>query len=152
MSWSRRSLLAALALAGCGFRPALGPTGVLPRRGMIALQGPQSRDGYAVLQELELRLGAPNAPSHQLTFSISMARERVIDDGAQSTQRDHLRGEAGWILLEGGQEKARGTARRFVTLDVGNGLIKDTASADSAQARLASALADEILRQVLAAL
>lgn len=153
MLLSRRSLIIGLlATAGCGFTPVYGPGGSAPRKGLFALRGPQNVDGYHLLQQLELRLGAPSNPEYQLEFDITTSRGRVADDPTLRTQSDHLVGTANWTLRKSGATVGSGTARRFVSVAIGGGLIRDDARNDDAQARLAQALADEILRQVWAVL
>lgn len=151
--WSRRGiLLGLLAVAGCGLRPVYGPAGAVARRGMFALQAPQTRDGYAVLQQLELRFGAPADAPYRLSFDLDTSTERVADDAPQNTQRDHLVGIADWTLRSDAGVVGTGRARRFVSYAAGDGLIQDEAAREDARARLAEAIADEIQRQVWAVL
>lgn len=151
--WSRRGiLLGLLAAAGCGLRPVHGPGGAVARRGMFALQAPQTRDGYAVLQQLELRFGAPADPQYRLRVDLDTSTERVADDAPQNTQRDHMVGVADWTLRGDTGLIGSGRARRFVSYAADDGVVQDEAARDDARARLADALADEIQRQVWAVL
>lgn len=151
--WSRRaSVLGLLAVAGCGLSPVYGTGGNGVRRGLIALQAPKNRNAYPLLEQLELRFGTPTNPQYQLSFTLSTSRDRAADDSAQKTRRDLLVGTANWTLRDANGERARGTARRFVSLALGGEVMVSDAVVADANARLADTLAEEIQRQVWTAL
>ena len=73
-SSDRRSLLfalAALPLAGCGFRPAFAPGG--PAADLfdrVAIEPPADKNGFDLVERLEERLGRTHAPAYRLGYRI----------------------------------------------------------------------------------
>lgn len=151
MSWSRRSVLLGLAAAGCGFTPVYGPGGVR-RQGLFSLRGPQTEDGYALLDRLETRLGAPNAPQYQLQVNVSVGQSEVINDAARAIARDHLTGTITWTLRKGGTTLASGADERFVSVGKRGTFISNDAAYRDARERLLDTLIDAMMPQIWAAL
>ncbi len=158
----RRALLAGLGagLSGCGFRPVYAP-----RAGLAA--GPQQelgaidvalipdRPGQLLRQALQERLdrgGMAEAKRYQLSISYNLSGVGVGVQPDTSVTRLRLTSAATWTLrqLNPGQTLvANGTAR---ALDGYNVLDQQYFAADmeneSADRRLAEALADEVVLQI----
>lgn len=141
MSWSRRSLLAALALAGCGFAP-VHRAGV---QGQVAITAPQTPLGYALLDRLEQRLGPPRAPAYALNVTVDMQTDRL-------PAADHatLVATATWALT--GVAEASGTVRHFASYQTDDTVLSLEAAERDAEARLARGLADQIVTAIRAAI
>lgn len=79
MWWSdRRAFLAglgALALAGCGFRPAYAPGGTgTALQGRVQARDPSTRADFQFLAAFEERLGRPERPFFLLQYDITVTR------------------------------------------------------------------------------
>lgn len=97
----------ALPLAGCGFTPLYGDTGVSGGLSRIAVSTPDDRLGYRLREQLEDALGFDRsaAPAYRLTTELQAERRplgRRIDDTAS---RYELTVRALWTLApaDGGQ-------------------------------------------------
>ena len=146
-------LLAALPLAGCGFTPAYAPGGpAAGLRGRIAVQEPDDRDTFLLVQQLEQRLGRADAPTHDLRYSIATNS----NSGGFTTEGDITRyqlfGTANWTLnaRDGGARVAGGTARSFTSWSTTGSTVAGLAAEQDAARRLMVILADQIASQIIA--
>ena len=100
-SFDRRGLLAGFAaLAGCGFTPAYGPGGTAEGlRGRIEVAQPVDEEGFALVNRLEERLGAPVDPDYRIVAEIRIEEEGVgfLPDGTIS--RYNVLGRVDWRML-----------------------------------------------------
>ena len=148
MSWSdRRNLLAglgALALAGCGFRPAYAPGGTgRTLQGRVRAADPVTRADFQFLTALEERLGRPEAARFDLAYRITVGR---ID----GTTRVLLTGRADYTLTEGGAERARGQVVAETAFSTTATQLASQAAEDDAELRLMRMLADSVVQRLLA--
>lgn len=155
MSWSRRGVLAALALVpACGFTPAYAPGGRgAALDGAVSVRQFDTVDGYTLALALRNRLGPPDTPRYELTYSVSVASEAVAVTTAQSTRRFNLIGRAPYRLedMATGQVLASGTAQAFSSYSaLGTSVATEAAERDGRE-RLMRLLADRIVVDLIAA-
>ncbi|MBW7920493.1 MAG: hypothetical protein H3C51_00135 [Rubellimicrobium sp.] len=157
MWWSRptrRGLLGAgLALAGCGFVPAMGEGGAGRFRGATAITAPATVDGYRLLARIEDRLGRADAARWHLTVTLDTDESSAAYGADGSIGRATVTGQAGWRLTEGadGPLVGEGRARAFAGYDSGlSNTVALRAAAIDAHERLMVQLADQIVTQMLA--
>lgn len=147
---ARRALLAApLALAACGFRPALAPGSL----GRVAFVAPPTRAGVVLVRRLQERLG-PAGPDAPYRLDVDLDAETVIAavDPNQVTTRVRLDGAAAFALRDAsGAVLLRDQAQAFAAFDATGTVVSLDASGRDAEARLARLLADRIADRVLAA-
>lgn len=146
-------LLAALPLAACGFTPAYAPGGAAAGlRGRIAVQEPDNRDTFLLVQQLEQRLGRAEAPTHELRYTVSTNSNTggFTTDG--DITRYQLFGSANWTLnkREGGGRVAGGTARSFTSWSTTGSTVAGLTAEEDAARRLMVILADQIASQIIA--
>lgn len=142
MSWSRRGALIGLAaLAGCGFAPVHQARA----RGQIAFRVPQTPEGFALLERLEERFGAPQSPRYHLEVTLS-----VSDDSIRAAHHRTLTGQAHWTLS--GAAQARGSLHHSASYLTNGTTVSGEAARRDAQIRLARGLADRITPAIWAAL
>jgi LPS-assembly lipoprotein len=152
MSWSDRlCALALLALAGCGFTPALAPGG--PAAGLrdaVTVTGGETVFDYRLRTALEDRLGS--GAVYDLTFAakVDEVQAAVTQDG--TITRFNVTGQADWVLRDtAGTEVARGEARGFTSyLTTGSTVATEAAQRDAAD-RLAVVLAEQIVARLIIA-
>lgn len=171
-SYDRRAVLLSLAaLAGCGFSPVYGPGGAAEGlRGEIEVDPPVDAAGYDLVQQLELRLGQPQAPRYRLAADIALGEEGLGITTDQEITRYHLNGEVEYRLIEIGTDEqvAGGTVRNFTgysapvfapgelppALQRSDAIAGNTVSVlsaqDDARERLMTILADQIVARLLA--
>ena len=148
MLWSdRRSLLAglgALALTGCGFRPAYAPGGTgRALQGRVRAADPVTRGDYQFVMALEERLGRPEAVRFDLAYVITV--ERIT-----GTTRVLLTGRADYTLTEAGAERARGRVTAETAYSITATQLAVQTAEDDAEMRLMRMLADSVVLRLLA--
>ena len=92
-------LLPVLALAGCGFRPALGDNGAAQvYMGRVRAADPVDEAGFAFVRQIEARLGRASVVDYDLAYSITTSSDGVgiTPDGAIT--RYNVTGVARWTL------------------------------------------------------
>ena len=142
-----------LALAACGFQPAYGPSG--PAKGLqgrIRVNDPSSKNGFDLVQRLEERLGHPQAPVYDLSFSINTNTTGVGITPDDSTTRYHLHGEVIWSLIkrESSQRVGGGRVTNFTAYSATGSTVAELTSRVDAERRLMRMLGDQIVTQILA--
>lgn len=141
--WSRRGIIAALLLAGCGFQP-LHQQSSLPR-GSIAFTAPETVVGYRLIERLEDRLGVSNAARYVLTTELTIKQETAVVTSGQDTERFRFVGGANWRLTESGTQVASGSVNGFTSFSASSTAVTTQAARRDAEARLAVLLADRIV-------
>lgn len=149
---SRRGvLLGPLLLAACGFAPAYGPGGPGERlRGSIAVEAPDSPDGFRLRARLEDRLGRAEGAAALLTVepSVESFGAGITPEGAIT--RYDLDGRAAWRLASSsGAVLAEGEASAFTGYSATGTTVASRAAAEDARERLMILLADEIVARLL---
>ncbi|MEO0679625.1 MAG: hypothetical protein AAF192_04325 [Pseudomonadota bacterium] len=163
MSWSDRrgvlrlatAALAAGALNGCGFRPALGPDG--ERRalfGQTSLSVPRGRLGAALRDVLEARLGraAPGAP-WRLEADLRLEEQGLAITPDSSITRFVVRGRSVWTL-DGPEGFGRrgGEARALSAYSATDSLFATREARRAAEERVAQELGERLADAASAAL
>ena len=157
MSFNRRHILkltAALPLAGCGFAPVYGTNGAgQSLRGRIAYRAPNTPEGFRLRTRLEDRLGRVEQGDYLLTVQLDIAEVAVVISTAQDINRFNLPGKATWTLTEPGNDTplASGTAETFTAYSAFGTTVATREAQDDARDRLAIALADLIVTDLIAA-
>lgn len=164
MWWSRRSLLlAAVAFAGCGFTPVYGPGGSAEGlRGSIAIDAPADEDGFALVRQLQDRLGQADTARYRLSAAINVSETGLGITPDQDVTRIRLRGQLRYriratdseiVLTNGVVEGFTGYSAPVVTSGdskiAGNTVSVLTAERDARQ-RLMVILADRLVTRLLA--
>jgi LPS-assembly lipoprotein len=143
--------LSALALAGCGFTPALGPSGsAAALHGRVAIDEPSDIDGFELVHALEAELGAPEAPLYQLSADIRVANEGVGILPDQTITRFNVLGLVDYRLTEiaTGETVASGQVTNFTTYSATSTTVATTSAQRDARDRLMVILADQIAAEI----
>ena len=144
-------MLGLLALAGCGFTPAYGPGGSGERlRGRLAVEAPDTVDGFRLRTRLEDRLGRAEGPQAVLTVepSVEAVEAGITPEGAIT--RYNLQGRAAWRLdSAAGLTLAQGEVTAFTGYSATGTTVATRAAEEDARERLSVILADEILARLL---
>lgn len=146
------TLMAALPLAACGFAPAYAPGGAAGRlRGRVAVAAPTDRNGFELVRQLEMRLGAPEAPLFDLSTSLSLSRISAGITPDNEITRYQLQGTAIWSLSQSSDNArvAGGMARSFTSWSATGSTIAGLAAEEDAERRLMVILADQIVTQLI---
>ncbi|MGR3434520.1 MAG: LPS assembly lipoprotein LptE [Shimia sp.] len=149
MSWSRRGLLlGGVALAGCGFTPALVPGAGL--RGTVRVDAPDTIEGFTLVRALERNLGRAEAPVLGLSVAVDVAEDGVAVNAAQDVQRFELIGTAAFRLrrLDDLAVVQSGEVRAFTGYSTTGTTVATRTAREDALARLMQILADRIVARL----
>lgn len=160
--YSRRwVLIAGLALAGCGFTPVYGPSGVAAGlKGSVAVETPTNKDDFDLVKQLELRLGVADVAKYRLSYSLSVSRDGVGVTPAQEIIRYNLVGKVNFSLLDqNGVTVTSGSVNNFTSYSVDpvnvtsdppstNSTMSTLAARRDARTRLMVILADQIVTRL----
>ena len=154
MSWSRRSLLiAALALAACGFTPVYGPGGTGGKLfGQIRTADPSTPDEFTFAGRIAERLGPDQAARFALAYKLRIAVVSQAITSEEVTTRYSLNGSADFVLTDAtlGQEITRGQVSTFTSYSTTGTTIATMSAEQDAHDRLARMLADQVVTRLLA--
>lgn len=155
MSWlDRRTFLALpFALSACGFRPANSPGGGAGRlRGHVLAADPGDRNGFDFVGRIEERLGRPEAPLYQLTYTIQTDLHGVGLTARDRTTRQQLTGQVDYVLkdITTGSVITSGQVHSFTGYAATGSTIAGLAAEEDAARRLMRILADQIVTRLLA--
>lgn len=152
----RRRLVLALAaaglVAGCGFAPAYGPGGVAEGlQGQIAVDAPDTRNAFALVERLEARLGRAGAAPYRLSYRIETESDALGITTEQETTRYNLTGKLRYQLrdLDGGVLNSGDISAFSAYSATGSTLATLTAQRD-AEGRLMVMLADQLVTRLIA--
>ena len=157
LSFNRRTLLtfiAALPVAGCGFTPVYGTDGATRTlRGRIAYRAPDTPEGFRLRTRLEDRLGRVERGDYLLTVEMDIDEVAVVISSAEDINRFNLPGKATWTLTEPGNDTplASGVAQTFTAYSAFGTTVATQEAQDDARNRLAIALADLIVTDIIIA-
>ncbi len=146
--------LAALPLAGCGFQPVYGTGGpAAALRGRIAFRAPNTPEGFRLRARLEDRLGRVEQGDYLLTVELDIREVSLVISSQQDINRFNLPGTARWTLTPAGQDApvATGEAETFTAYSAFGTTVATSEAQDDARDRLAIALADLIVTDLMVA-
>lgn len=147
-------VLAALPLAGCGFTPVYGTDGsARTLRGRIAYRAPNTPEGFRLRTRLEDRLGRVEQGDYLLTVQLDIDEDAVVISSAQDINRFNLPGKATWELTEPDNDTPleSGTVETFTSYSAFGTTVATREAQDDARDRLAIALADLIVTDIIVA-
>lgn len=148
----RAALIGPLLLAACGFAPAYAPEGPGRRlRGRIAVDAPDTPDGFRLRAALEDRLGrasAPGAARLVVAPEVGAVPGGLLPDGTAA--RERLDGRLAWRLVSpAGTGLAEGTEEAFAGATVAGPAASVRAARRDARERLMVLLADRLVASLL---
>ncbi|MEM9811604.1 MAG: hypothetical protein AAF913_02955 [Pseudomonadota bacterium] len=153
MWWSRRALLAPLALAACGFEPLYAPgSAAASLEGRIVLGEPEGRFGFLLRDRLETRFGAPEAPLYRLIVVTRLSEEDSAILTETAISRINLSGRSSFSVtrLDGPEELIGGEVRAFTSYNTTASPFAADVAGQEAERRLAISLADQIVLRLTA--
>ena len=145
-------VLAAAALAGCGFTPVYGPDGTgAALLGQLSLDPPQDRNDYLLQRRIEERLGQATAGAWRLSTQI-----KTDDIGLGFTKdgditRYNINGTTDYILRRTSSSEIfrQGKIQHFTSYSATGTTVATLAAKRDAEVRLMTILADQIIDQLL---
>ena len=145
-------VLAAAALAGCGFTPVYGPDGTgAALLGQLSLDPPQDRNDYLLQRRIEERLGQATAGDWRLSTQI-----KTDDIGLGFTTdgditRYNINGTTDYTLRRTGSSEIfrQGKIQHFTSYSATGTTVATLAAKRDAEVRLMTILADQIIDQLL---
>jgi LPS-assembly lipoprotein len=151
--WScdRRTLvLGALALGACGFQPVYGPGGAGNRLlGQIALDAPDTVDGYVFTRRFEERMGRGTGP-YRLALRLETDRQDLGTTSVGNITRYRLIGRVFYSLTgSDGQVQAEGRTNAFTGYSTTGSTVATLAAERDAGQRLMTLLADQVIDQLI---
>jgi LPS-assembly lipoprotein len=153
--YSRRSvLLAPLALAACGFTPALAPGGAATALlGTVYVQDPTDKNGFDLVERLEERLGRPESPRYDLAYTITTETVGVGFTTDNKITRFNLKGVIDYTLTDraSGTRVTGGRVQSFTGYAATGSTVAVLAAEEDARLRLMRILADQITSRLIAA-
>ncbi|GIX12370.1 MAG: hypothetical protein KatS3mg118_0329 [Paracoccaceae bacterium] len=159
MWWSRRgAVLAALAAAGCGFRPLHGRDGAARTlAGRIAIgsvsRGPlPDRMVFHLRDALIRQLGVAHQPAWRLDLAISLTEKGLAITPDNAITRYSLTASADWKLhdIASGAVILQGRAESYSAYSATATVYATRIAARDAERRLAEDLAQRVVTQILA--
>lgn len=152
---SRRAVLfAPLALAACGFTPALAPNG--PATALLEtvyVQDPSDKNGFDLVERLEERLGRPENPKYDLAYTIVTETVGVGITTDNKITRYNLKGVIDYALTDRatGARVTGGRVQNFTAYAATGSTVAGLAAEEDAAYRLMRILADQITARLIAA-
>ncbi|WP_227285762.1 MULTISPECIES: LPS assembly lipoprotein LptE [Paracoccaceae] len=146
-------LLAAAPLAACGFSPVYAPGGAGDAlRGQILVEPPETRNEFLLVARLEDRLGRAGSPRYALTLDTDVEERGIAVTGSNDITRINLTGTTRFRVVEAGTDVQvhAGSVRTFTAYSTTGSTIATAAAERDAQERLMTALADQIVSNLLA--
>ena len=153
LSFNRRSILALFALGGCGFTPALGPSGAAAGlQGAIRADNPDSKNAFDLVERLEERIGRPETARFDLGYVITTKAIGVGITPDNAITRYNLTGQVDWTLTErsSGARVAGGRVENFTSYSATGSTVAGLAAEEDAAFRLMRILADQIVSRLIA--
>ncbi|MEJ6771507.1 MAG: LPS assembly lipoprotein LptE [Paracoccaceae bacterium] len=145
-------VLAAAALAGCGFTAVYGPDGTgAALLWQLSLDPPQDRNAYLLRRRIEERLGQATAGAWRLSTQI-----KTDDIGLGFTTdgditRYNINGTTDYTLRRTGSSEIfrKGKIQHFTSYSATGTTVATLAAKRDAEVRLMTILADQIIDQLL---
>jgi LPS-assembly lipoprotein len=151
-SFNRRTVISmAMALSGCGFQPAYDTQGMRQIVGKISYDTPNSRDLYALRNQLERRLGYAASAQFGLSYSTSISsRSAAVSINGQA-YRSQIIGTARYALRNLDTQKVitSGSVKAFAGYAPTGSTTSAQAASRDAKARLMTQLGDLIAEDII---
>ncbi|WP_208347372.1 LPS assembly lipoprotein LptE [Pseudaestuariivita rosea] len=142
------------ALSGCGFAPVYGPAGEATKlRGRISFEEPTTRAAFDFVSQLEDRLGRPQSAAYMLSYTIETDETGVAVTSDQSTTRFNISGRIQYALSDvaTGALLTDGDVMNFTSYSTTGTTVATQAAERDAYERLMTAMADQVVSQLIAA-
>ena len=148
------ALSGVLALTACGFQPVYAPGGpALALRDTVIVQSADTPFDYRLRMAVQARLGQANTARFVLVLTSDRTEvtAAIAPDGAIT--RYNLTGRATWALNDAvsGAERATAQVDSFTSYSATGTTVATRSAEDDASDRLAAALADLIVAQLVIA-
>lgn len=146
-------LLAAGAVAACGFEPAYAPGGpAAGLLGQVSVDAPADRDAFELVARLEDRLGRTRSPRFRLSYRITTRAEPQAIAPDNTINRYQLLGSVAFTLHDAGTGAAlsSGEVSSFTAYSAFGTSVATAASEADARRRLMRILADRIVTRLIA--
>lgn len=136
-----------LALAACGFQPALVPGG---GPGPVRLAEPDTRLGFVYRAAIQDRLGPAGPGAPLLSWSLDVEEDTIAVTAAEEIRRVQIAGAADWTLTDGaGAALAGGREEGFTSWSATGTTVSIRAAERDAQDRLMRILADRTVARLI---
>ena len=145
-------VLAAAALAGCGFTPVYGPDGTgAALLGQLSLDTPQDRNAYLLQRRIEERLGQATAGAWRLSTQIKTDDIGLGFTTDGENTRYNINGTTDYTLRRTGSSEIfrQGKIQHFTSYSATGTTVATLAAKRDAEVRLMTILADQIIDQLL---
>ena len=145
-------VLAAAALAGCGFTPVYGPDGTgAALLGQLSLDPPQDRNAYLLRRRIEERLGQATAGAWRLSTQIKTEDIGLGFTTDGDITRYNINGTTDYTLRRTGSSEIfrQGKIQHFTSYSATGTTVATLAAKRDAEVRLMTILADQIIDQLL---
>ena len=139
-------LLAALALAGCGFVPVNGVSSKSQMlRNTVLVQAPTSRIEFELVRNLEVQLGQATSRLYDLRYKLNVDEDIIVVSAAQEINRFSLVGMLEYSLVDnGGVVLLSNTAKSFTGYSATGTTVATQRSKRDAYDRLMVILAKQV--------
>ena len=145
-------VLAAAALAGCGFKPVYGPDGTgAALLGQLSLDPPQDRNDYLLQRRIEERLGQATAGAWRLSTQIKTDNIGLGFTTDGDITRYNINGTTDYTLRRAASSEIfrQGKIQHFTSYSATGTTVATLAAKRDAEVRLMTILADQIIDQLL---
>ena len=150
---NRRAVLLGLgALSGCGFEPVFAPGGASEKlRNAVLVDEPTDRASFALVEQLERRLGRPTSPAYRLTVALVTEEEGLAVTGSNDITRYNIVGKAAFTMrnIATGDVVIRDRVDTFTAYSASEQPVATLSAERDARERLTVALADKIVSRLL---
>ena len=139
-------LLAALALAGCGFVPMNGVSSKSQMlRNTVLVQAPTNRVEFELVRNLEVQLGQATSKLYDLRYKLNVDEDIIVVSAAQEINRFSLEGVLEYSLVDsGGVVLLSNTAKSFTGYSATGTTVATQRSKRDAYDRLMVILAKQV--------
>lgn len=147
------SLIAAGALAACGFSPVYAPGGSgTALLGAVLADAPTDKRAFDLVERLEERLGPSDVPRFKLSYEIATTPVGVAITTSNAVTRFNVTGSVAYTLRDAGTDAVltTGRVRNFTSYSATGSTVAGLAAEEDASLRLMRILADQIVTELLA--
>lgn len=141
-----------LALAGCGFQAAYGPSG--PANGIrntILVEAPENRNEYNFVKRLEERIGHADNQQYTLSYTITLSEEARGITPNQVITRYNVIGVVAYSITGGGDNQivSSGKVDSFTSYSTTGNTVSTLTAKRDAYKRLMTILADQLTTRLI---